>query len=165
MGNENELAEIENKHDEGTIATVIEDDNIRKREIEKMCARFNYQFNVEDLDNLAKRYANMHEENMEKIHTEDMKQLNDNFTLKNKELDYNQTQALEKINNGKNDIVNKHTEEMKRIDTDNQQKNNQIKEKMQESEQQFKITKEQMKADNENLAKEREIEKMLEKKI
>ena len=94
-----------------------------------------------------------------------MKQLNDNFTLKNKELDYNQTQALEKINNEKNDIVNKHTEEMKRIDTDNQQKNNQIKEKMQESEQQFKITKEQMKADNENLAKEREIEKMLEKKI
>ena len=165
MGNENELAEIENKHDEGTIPTVIEDDNIRKREIEKICARFNYQFNVEDLDNLAKRYANMHEENMEKIHTEDMKQLNDNFTLKNKELDYNQTQALEKINNEKNDIVNKHTEEMKRIDTDNQQKNNQIKEKMQESEQQFKITKEQMKADNENLAKEREIEKMLEKKI
>ena len=165
MGNENELAEIENKHDEGTIPTVIEDDNIRKREIEKICARFNYQFNVEYLDNLAKRYANMHEENMKKIHTEDMKQLNDNFTLKNKELDYNQTQALEKINNEKNDIVNKHTEEMKRIDTDNQQKNNQIKEKMQESEQQFKITKEQMKADNENLAKEREIEKMLEKKI
>ena len=54
---------------------------------------------------------------------------------------------------------------MKRIDTDNQQKNNQIKEKMQESEQQFKITKEQMQADNENLAKEREIEKILEKKI
>ena len=165
MGNENELAEIENKHDEGTIATVIEDDNIRKREIKKMCARFNYQFNVEDLDNLAKRYANMHEENMEKIHTEDMKQLNDNFTLKNKELDYNQTQVLEKINNDKNDSGNKHIEELKRIDTDNQQKNNQIKEKMQESEQQFKITKEQMKADNENLAKEREIEKMLEKKI
>ena len=165
MGNENELAEIENKHDEGTIATVIEDDNIRKREIEKMCARFNYQFNVEDLDNLAKRYANMHEENMKKIHTKDMKKLDNNFTLKNKELDYNQTQVLEKINNEKNDIGNKHIEEMKRIDTDNQQKNNQIKEKMQESEQQFKITKEQMKADNENLAKEREIEKMLEKKI
>ena len=165
MGNENELAEIENKHDEGTIATVIEDDNIRKREIEKMCARFNYQFNVEDLDNLAKRYANMHEENMKKIHTKDMKKLDNNFTLKNKELDYNQTQVLEKINNEKNDIGNKHIEEMKRIDTDNQQKNNQFKEKMQESEQQFKITKEQMKADNENLAKEREIEKMLEKKI
>ena len=165
MGNENELAEIENKHDEGTIATVIEDDNIRKREIEKMCARFNYQFNVEDLDNLAKRYANMHEENMEKIHTKDMKKLDNNFTLKNKELDYNQTQVLEKINNEKNDIVNKHTEEMKRIDTDNQQKNNQFKQKMQESEQQFKIKKEQMKADNEKLAKEREIEKMLEKKI
>ena len=165
MGNENELAEIENKHYEETIATVIEDDNIRKREIEKICARFNYQFNVEDLDNLAKRYANMHEENMEKIHTEDMKKLDNNFTLKNKELDYNQTQVLEKINNEKNDIGNKHIEEMKRIDTDNQQKNNQIKEKMQESEQQFKITKEQMKADNENLAKEREIEKMLEKKI
>ena len=165
MGNENELAEIENKHDEGTIATVIEDDNIRKREIEKICARFNYQFNVEDLDNLAKRYANMHEENMKKIHTEDMKKLDNNFTLKNKELDYNQTQVLEIINNEKNDIGNKHIEEMKRIDTDNQQKNNQFKEKMQESEQQFKITKEQMKADNENLAKEREIEKMLEKKI
>ena len=97
MGNENELAEIEKKHVvelKGTIA--MEDDNRRKREIEEMSVKYNYQLKDKELDNLAKRYANMHEENMKKIHTEDMKQLNDNFTLKNKELDYNLTQALKK---------------------------------------------------------------------
>ena len=164
MGNDNELTEIENKHDEELKRIIaMEDDNRRKREIEEMSVKYNYQLKDKELNNLAKRYADMHVENMKKIdnqHTENMKQLNDNFTLKNKELDYNQTQALEKINNEKIAIGNKHIEEMKRIDTDNQQKDNQHKEKMQESEQQFKITMEQMKGDNENKAKEREIEKI-----
>lgn len=164
MGNDNELTEIENKHDEELKRIIaMEDDNRRKREIEEMSVKYNYQLKDKELNNLVKRYADMHVENMKKIdnqHTENMKQLNDNFTLKNKELDYNQTQALEKINNEKIAIGNKHIEEMKRIDTDNQQKDNQHKEKMQESEQQFKITMEQMKGDNENKAKEREIEKI-----
>ena len=87
MGNDNELTEIENKHDEELKRIIaMEDDNRRKREIEEMSVKYNYQLKDKELNNLAKRYADMHVENMKKIdnqHTENMKQLNDNFTLKN----------------------------------------------------------------------------------
>ena len=114
MGNENdnELTEIEYKHEEEIKRIVaMEDDNRRKREIEEMSARLNYQLKDKELDNLAKRYADMHEENMKKInnqHVENIKKLNDDFTLNNKDLDYKQTQALEKLSNEKTEIANKH---------------------------------------------------------
>ena len=82
MGNNNELVEIENNHEEELKRIIaMEKDNDRKRQIEELSVRLNHQLKEKELENLAKRYRDMHEENMKKInnqHEEEKKRINNN---------------------------------------------------------------------------------------
>ena len=82
MGNDNEIRKIENNHNERIYA--LKEDNDRKRAIEELAVRNNYNIKKEELENLAEEARNKHQENMKKIHNEHvekMTEINNNFTL------------------------------------------------------------------------------------
>ena len=85
MGNDNEIRKIENNHrEEIEKIYALKEDNDRKRAIEELAVRNNYNIKKEELENLAEEARNKHQENMKKIHNEHvekMTEINNNFTL------------------------------------------------------------------------------------
>ena len=85
MGNGNERRKIENNHrEEIEKIYALKEDNDRKRAIEELAVRNNYNIKKEELENLAEEARNKHQENMKKIHNEHvekMTEINNNFTL------------------------------------------------------------------------------------
>ena len=68
MGNDNERRKIENNHSEEIEKIyALKEDNDRKRAIEELAVRNNYNLKKEELENLAEEARNKHEENMKKI--------------------------------------------------------------------------------------------------
>lgn len=81
MGNDIEKAELYKKHNEHPCQcffTEIKDDNIRKKEIENICVKYNLKIKKEELENLLKRYENLHLEKMKKLedmHSENIREI------------------------------------------------------------------------------------------
>ena len=116
MGNNNELVEIENNHEEELKRIIaMEKDNDRKRQIEELSVRLNHQLKEKELENLYKRYRDMltmknnHEITIEQIKCgdEDLKQKRE-LEIENvkghnqKELEIiknNNTKEIQKMNN------------------------------------------------------------------
>ena len=80
MGNEIEKAELIKKHNEELRRIMsINDDNIRKKEVEEICAKYNLIEKIKDLENFIKRDKELHSEKIKQLksmHEEKMKQLN-----------------------------------------------------------------------------------------
>ena len=67
MGNDNERRKIENNHSEEIEKIyALKEDNDRKRAIEELAVRNNYNLKKEELENLAEEARNKHEENIKK---------------------------------------------------------------------------------------------------
>lgn len=79
MGNEIEKAELIKKHNEELRRIMsINDDNIRKKEVEEICAKYNLIEKIKDLENFIKRDKELHSEKIKQLksmHEEKMKQL------------------------------------------------------------------------------------------
>lgn len=80
MGNDIERAELDKKHNNPCqgFFTLIKDDNIRKKEIENICAKYNLKIKKEELENLLKRYDEHHLEKMKKLedmHSENIREI------------------------------------------------------------------------------------------
>jgi len=78
----------------------MKEDNERRRAIEELAERNNYNLKKEELDNLAEEARMKHEENMKKInneHEQKMNTINYEFNLKKDQQNKNHTEEMERI--------------------------------------------------------------------
>lgn len=112
MGSSNEKARIENQHSEEIERiTAMKEDNERKRAIEEMNAKYNFQLKKEELENYAEEIKNRHEENIKKINNQHEEKTNHEANR--------HTEELERIGIKKTEVDNKHVEEMEIIKQNN----------------------------------------------
>ena len=101
MGNEIEKAELIKKHNEELRRIMsINDDNIRKKEVEEICAKFNLIEKIKDLENFIKRDKELHSEKIKQLksmHEEKMKQLNYEYLEQMKKFKEYEDRKLEKM--------------------------------------------------------------------
>lgn len=155
MGNNNEIKEIENKHEEEIQRiTNMKEDNDRKRAIEELAVKNNYYLKKEELQNLAEEARMRHEENIKKInnqHEENIKGIENNYILKKDEQDKHHIEEMEKRRNESKKIEYDYLNEKQRIETQQQESRQNHEEKMSTMDKQHEIRMNQMKENFEQI--------------